>query len=221
MALRDSNPILISPSLLAADFSHLADEVGRIEADGADWLHLDVMDGQFVPNISFGAPVIGALRRHTGLSFDVHLMIRNPGRYVADFAKAGADIISFHRECADDPSEVIAAIRAAGIPAAMAISPKTPVSAVLPYLDQLRMVLVMTVEPGFGGQSLIPETLDKVCELRREIDARGLDILVEVDGGLNGQNTKNAVAAGANVIVAGSAIFKAQDPAEVIRQMRG
>ena len=212
--------IYISPSLLAADFTKLGEEIKRIEDAGADYLHLDVMDGVFVPNISFGLPVIESLRKTCGLVFDVHLMVTKPERYVERFANAGADIITFHYEACDDPAAAIAKIKELGKKASISISPKTPAEAILPFLSELDMVLVMTVEPGFGGQSLIPETLEKVKIIREAIDDNGYNCNIQVDGGISEKNIDLVTSAGANVIVAGTAIFKSPDPKETIADMR-
>lgn len=212
--------IYISPSVLACDFAKLGQEVAEIEKGGADMAHLDVMDGMFVTNMSFGFPVIESLRKVSGIVFDVHLMIAAPERYVERFADAGADIITFHYEAASDSAALLKKIRALGKKAAISVKPGTPIDVVYPLLPLCDMVLVMTVEPGYGGQALIPECLDKVKALRAEIERRGLSVDIQVDGGINEKNAKDAIAAGANVLVAGSAVFRAADKAAAIRALK-
>ena len=212
--------IKISPSVLAADLSRLCDEVLEIEKAGADMVHLDVMDGMFVTNMSFGNPVIEALRNKTDMIFDVHLMIEAPERYIDRFIDAGADILTFHYEACADSLAALKHIRERGVKAAISVKPKTPVSAIYDLLEYCDMVLVMTVEPGYGGQSLIPECLDKVATLRAEIERRGLDIDIQVDGGINANNAPLAIAKGATVLVAGSSVFKASDRKAAIDDLR-
>ncbi len=211
--------VKISPSLLAADFSQLDREIARIE-NHADMLHLDVMDGVFVPNMSFAQCVISSIRKCSALTFDVHLMITNPMRYIADFAKAGADIITIHYESCDNQIEVLKAIRELGVKASISIKPATPAFILEPLLEYVDMVLVMTVEPGFGGQSFIPETMESVRALKQMIDASGRNIDIEVDGGITKDTIVEAYKAGANVFVAGSAVFRAPDCAAAIDELK-
>ena len=207
---------IVSPSVLACDFSRLGEEALKVEKAGAQYLHLDVMDGCFVPNISFGAGVISSIRSLTKAVFDVHLMIRNPLDYIEDFAKAGADIITFHIESSSPADETIKKIADCGCKPCISLKPATPAEAVFPYLDKLSMVLVMTVEPGFGGQKYMENMEPKITAIRREIENRGLSVDIEVDGGINPLNAARSSLAGANVFVAGSAVFKSENPASAV-----
>ena len=211
---------IVSPSVLAADFAKLGDELKKIEKAGATYAHLDVMDGIFVPNISFGAPMISSIRKASDLIFDVHLMITEPQRYIDDFIKAGADIITIHYESCENPREVIKYIKSKEVKAGLSIKPATPAEAVYDMLRNLDMLLVMTVEPGFGGQKMMPEQLDKVRKIRKYANDNRIKIDIEVDGGLTADNVGMATAAGANVIVAGSAVYNAKSPKEVIKKMK-
>lgn len=212
--------IKISPSLLAADFANLEREIKGVYNGGADMLHLDVMDGKFVTNISFGLPVIESIRKITDMVFDVHLMIDAPERYIERFISAGADIVTFHLEATEVADECIRIIKRAGKKVGISIKPMTPAEAVYPYLEECDMILVMTVEPGYGGQSIIPECLEKVRKIKAEIESRNLDVDIQVDGGINIGTARDAVLSGANVLVAGSAVFGKSDVGAVIKALK-
>lgn len=208
--------MIIAPSILAADFAKLGEQIQMITRAGADWIHLDVMDGVFVPNITFGAPVIKAIKSYSSLPFDVHLMIQNPKRYISDFCRAGADIISFHTEAEDDIEGTIAEIEKGGAKPAIAIKPATPVQEVFPYLDKLYMVLVMTVEPGFGGQSYMAHMMPKVKALKEKAP----HLLVQVDGGIGLETIVPSARAGVDICVAGTSIFGSENPQQMIAALK-
>lgn len=212
--------VKISPSVLACDLSKLLDEVKSIQEAGADMVHLDVMDGSFVTNISFGLPVISSLRKNTDMFFDVHLMIDRPERYIPRFIDAGADLVTFHYEACEDPRTALETIRNLGKKAGISIKPATPVEEIYPLLDSCDLVLIMTVEPGYGGQAFMPEMLVKIERLRAEIVKRGLDIDIQVDGGINEETAVMVKRAGANNLVAGSYVFKADNKKQAINSLR-
>lgn len=214
IAMEDTLKIKISPSMLASDYANLESELEKCKS--AELIHLDVMDGHFVPNISIGAPVIKAMKRVCDVPFDVHLMISQPLKYIEDFADAGADIITFHAECESDINETINKILECGCKAGLSVKPATPIEAVYPYIERLSMVLVMTVEPGFGGQSFMEDMMPKIRKLRSDFPS----IDIEVDGGINERTVKTCARAGANVFVAGSAVFKSENPSKTINLLK-
>ncbi|MEO1193007.1 MAG: ribulose-phosphate 3-epimerase [Pseudomonadota bacterium] len=203
-----ASPIRIAPSILSADFAKLGEEIRAIDAAGADWIHIDVMDGHFVPNITIGPQVVKALRGHSDKPFDVHLMIAPVDAYVAAFAEAGANVISFHPEAGPHPHRTIQLIHKAGAKAGLVLNPGTPVELLLPLMDLVDLVLVMSVNPGFGGQAFLPSVLPKVTAIRQAIAASGREIALEIDGGITAETAPQAIAAGADVLVAGTATFK-------------
>jgi ribulose-phosphate 3-epimerase len=213
--------IKLAPSILSADFARLGEQVEEVARAGADYIHVDVMDGHFVPNITIGAPVVASIRPVTSLPLDVHLMIESPERYIAEFVQAGADIITVHVEACPHLRETIRLIKGLRVKAGVSLNPPTPVSAVEEFLPYVNLVLVMSVNPGFGGQSFIPETLPKMADIRKMLDDKGLSAELEVDGGINADNAPDIVKAGANVLVAGNSVFRAKEGIRgAIRRLR-
>ena len=214
--------IKVSPSILSADFGNMERDIHGLQAAGAEYAHVDIMDGLFVPNLSMGFPMVSALRKVTDMVLDVHLMIDRPIRYVERFCDAGADILTIHVEAdtEENTRKALEMIRAKGVKAGVVVKPRTPAEAVLPFIDLCSLILVMTVEPGFGGQSFMADMMPKVTQIRQYIDERGLDCELEVDGGVNAQTGKTCIEAGANVLVAGSAYFKAEDPKAFVEGLK-
>lgn len=210
----------IAPSLLSCDFAKMGEEIVRMDKASADYMHLDVMDGAFVPNITFGAPVIKAVRSLTEVPFDVHLMIDNPYNYIDDFVNAGADIITFHVESRSDIKATINKINNANVKAGLVIKPNTPASAVFPYLKDIYMVLIMTVEPGFGGQSFMADMMPKVAEIKAEAEKQGTEIVIEADGGINDKTIAQCAKAGIDICVSGTGVFKADNAKQAIADLK-
>lgn len=213
--------IKIAPSILSADFSQLANEIVKVEKAGADWIHIDVMDGHFVPNLTFGPPVVAAIRKVTKLPFDVHLMVSNPQDLIEPFVQAGADVITVHAETAPHLHRLIQAIKDSGKKAGVSLNPSTPLSAIEEVLSDVDMILIMSVNPGYGGQKFIPGAVDKIARLKALVDQRNLTVDIQVDGGINAVTARQVVAAGANILVAGSAVYGAQDMTQAIKDIRG
>ncbi|HJM82671.1 MAG TPA: ribulose-phosphate 3-epimerase [Nitrospinota bacterium] len=217
----NNNKTLVAPSLLSADFSQLGEEVRAVEKAGADWIHIDVMDGHFVPNLTIGPMIIKSLKPHTSLPFDVHLMIENPDQYIPEFANAGADIITVHVEASRSPDRSVSLIKSLGKRAGISLNPSTGLETIENILAEVNMVLIMSVNPGFGGQSFIDSSLDRAVELKRMVNDLGLNIDIEIDGGIKPGNAARVRQAGANVLVAGSAIFGSEDYKKAISEIRG
>ncbi|MEA3422256.1 MAG: ribulose-phosphate 3-epimerase [Bacillota bacterium] len=213
--------IKIAPSILSADFSILGEEIKAIENAKADWVHIDVMDGHFVPNISFGEPIVKSIRKITDMPFDVHLMIENADSFINDFASAGADYITIHQEAGNHIDRSIQLIKSLGIKAGISLNPATPVNSIEHLLPELDLILIMSVNPGFGGQKFIPYTLDKICLLKELREMNDYNYLIEVDGGVNTENNQVIIDAGADVLVAGSAVFKSEKYEKTIEELRG